>query len=208
MFKYNQPSKGAPKVGGGSGGDSFPPCKVIVAFRKAKADISKEPSTLNKPYVLTEWEVLQVVRRDYSEAEGYKTWKGDILSVKEGVKRSYVIWPQQDGTWGELNELAALLNGVNTKNPAAMRAAGLVAKDDSAAEVDRLANAFNALIERVLSEDGSNPLLEYIVELETAPKTTRQNRTFMRHHFSFPGDAGALEHNASILAKLGLKLAA
>jgi hypothetical protein len=208
MFKYNQAAKGAPKVGGGKGGDSFPPCKVVVAFRKAKADTSKEPATLNKPMVITEWEVLQVVRQDYPSEEGYKNWKGDVLTVKEGVKRSYVIWPAQDGSWGELNELAALLNGVNTRNPAAMRAAGLVAKDESAAEVDRLANVFNGLIERVLSEDGTNPMLDYVLELETAPKVTRSNRTFMRHSFSFPSDAEALAHNAAILAKLGLKIAA
>ncbi len=207
-FNYNPANKGMPKAGGSTGGDGFPPCKVVVAFRKAYPDTGKDQATLGKPMVITEWEVLQVVRRDYVEAEGYRNWKGETLRVEEGIKRSYVIWQGNDGKWSDLNAVAALLNGVDIGNPAAMRAAGLTAKDDSAAETDRVCGVYNAMLDRMMAEDGSNPFGETILELNTRTKETKAKRTFMVHQFGFPTDPEALKFNAEILAKVGLKIAA
>lgn len=208
MFKYNQADKGAPKVGFGSGGDGFPPGEFVVVFRKAKEQASKnlKTGTAGQPMVVTEWEILDVARKDY-EGEGYKGWDGNVLTAKPGVKRSYVLKMWNVGAIGDLNELASMLSGINTKNPAAMRAAGLVAKDDSAVEVDRLANAFNGLIERMLSEDGSNPLGGFILRLEVSAKTNETTKkTFMVHKFSYVNEAA--DDNAALLAKIGLKIAA
>lgn len=205
MFKYNQADKGAPKVGFGSGGDGFPPGEYIVAFKKAKEQLSKnlKTGTAGQPMVVTEWSILDISHG----GEPYTEWNGNVLTAKVGMTRAYVLKMWNVGAIGDLNELAAMVNGINAKNPAAMRASGLVQANDSAVEVDRLASTFNDLIGRMLSEDGSNPFSGFILRVSVSAKTNEQTKkTFMVHKFSYVDEAAV--DNAAILAKVGLKLAA
>lgn len=205
MFKYNKPTDGVPKIGF-AGGDAFPPGKFIVGFAKAKERTSQNKKTgqAGQPQVVTEWNVLEVVRKDYPE-DGFKTWNGQVLTAKEGVRRSYVLKMNYPGAIGDLNELVIMLHGIDAKNPSALRAAGLVPMNDSAAEIDRVANKLNEMIEFAFKDE--NPFMDYILALEVTEKKNADNgHTFMAMRIEqLPA---AAEDNAKVLAKAGVKAAA
>lgn len=206
MFKYNKPTEGVPKIGF-SGGDAFPPGKYVLGFAKAKerASQNKKTGQAGQPQVVTEWNILDVLRRDYDPEQGFKDWRGNILTAKEGLRRSYVLKMNYPGAIGDLNELVIMLHGIDAKNPSALRAAGLASVEDSAAEIDRVANKLNSMIEFAFSDE--NPFMDYIMVMEITAKHNPENgHTFMAMRIEqLPA---AATDNAKVLAKAGVKAAA
>lgn len=205
MFKYNDPTKGAPKVGN-SGGEAFPPGKYIIEFAKAKESVSADAKNnrAGQQQLVTEWIVKEIVRG----GEDYKNWDGRTMTAFPEARRSYVFKLNYAGTINDVNELCILLHGVDAKSSKALRESGFALSEESPEEMSRLGKKLNDAIKLVVSEDGTNPFMGYCLQLEVEErKNPKTGNTFMRHTFEqFPL---AAEHNAEILQRAGVfKIAA
>ncbi len=203
VFKYNQAKEGAPKIGF-SGGVGLPPGQYILKSEKIKPDESKDKKNGNngKPMIVTEWTILKVIRRDFDIDKGYKSWDNQVLTANEGDRRSYVIKSWHAGWLGDLNELAVLMRGIDSKSPLAMRNAKLVQTEESAVEMERVADELNKLI--AIMVDEKQPYLNTVIGCTVADKTSDKGHTFMRHTFDLVRDDEGRAHNSEVRKTAGL----
>lgn len=202
---FNNPDKGAPKVGMDKG-EQAPPGKYIFAFKSMKFRVSQNKAARTEGHlqIINEYTVVRCL----AGGEPCPDWKGNVRTQFPGVTRSFTIDLQQhDGAQGQHNEVSLYFHGINAKDPAELREIGVVAnltgtmtQDQQKAEIVRAAGAMDSVIHNCMDE--ANPLLgvRFACEIKDVTKSGPQGtRTFAAHMVSLCTDPEDLAHNATIL---------
>lgn len=200
--QWNNPQAGAPKIGGG-GGEKPPPGKYVFEFLMSKSQNSqnKMAKTQGNPQVILEFNIIRVLEGGTPKVD----WKGNTRTAYPGVRRSQVIdmtKPSAESALGELNQLCIYLHCIDAKDPAALREAGVSAKDDTREEIARANEEQDKLVNNVV-DSTDNPLLGIRVECEVKDvdlDTREGKRTYLRYTYSLCTNQEDIDHNMTVLA--------